>query len=236
MATRALSSNSKGEEHWLGISDIMSCLMMIFLFIAISYISVVHRQMNNVTSIAIAYRVLQDDLYLELEREFKDDLIKWDAAVERETLSVRFNEPEVLFETGRSVVTSRFRNILKEFFPRYLNIIYAEKYRDYIEEIRIEGHTSSEWDRISGEDYAYFNNMHLSQERTRSVLEYCMSMIQDKKQRAWARSFIMANGLSSSKPVLNSDGSENRERSRRVEFRTKTAAEKKIFEIINQAE
>ena len=236
MATRALASHSKGEEHWLGISDIMSCLMMIFLFIAISYISVVHRQMSNVTSIAIAYRALQDDLYLELEREFKDDLIKWDAAVERETLSVRFNEPEVLFEAGRSVVTSRFRNILKEFFPRYLNIIYDEKYRDYIEEIRIEGHTSSEWDRISGEDYAYFNNMHLSQERTRSVLEYCMSMIRDKKQRVWARSFIMANGLSSSKPILNSDGSENRERSRRVEFRTKTAAEKKIFEIINQAE
>ena len=236
MTTRALAFHNKSEEHWLGISDLMSGLMMIFLFIAISYITVVHRQMSSVTNIAIAYRVLQDDLYLELEREFKDDLIKWDAAVERETLSVRFNEPEVLFEAGRAVVTSRFRNILKEFFPRYLNIIYAEKYRDYIEEIRIEGHTSSEWDRISGEDYAYFNNMHLSQERTRSVLEYCMSMIQDKKQRAWARSFIMANGLSSSKPVLNSDGSENRERSRRVEFRTKTAAEKKIFEIINQAE
>ncbi|MDR1727956.1 MAG: OmpA family protein [Acidobacteriota bacterium] len=230
MATKALAwrSNNKNEESWLSISDLMSGLMMLFLFVAVSYMTMVQKQMSQPVE---AFLSLQEELYSDLTREFQDDLPKWNAEIDKKTLSVRFNEPDVLFGVGQATLKSDFRGILHDFFPRYLNIIYSNKYRDNIEEIRIEGHTSTEWDRLSGEDYAYFRNMNLSQARTRAVLEYCMSMIQNRDQRAWARNSLMAIGLSSSKPILGTDGKEDEERSRRVEFRTKISAEKAINEI-----
>ena len=76
--------------------------------------------------------------------------------------------------------------------------------------------------------------MWLSQNRTRSVLEYCISLIDSYDIKAWARRHITANGLSSSRLVLSIDGDEDKVKSRRVEFRTKTAAEKKVVEIIEE--
>jgi len=51
-----------------------------------------------------------------------------------------------------------------------------------------------------------------------------------------AREYITANGLSSSHPILTAKGMEDRARSRRVEFRTRTNAEKKVVEIIQEME
>lgn len=212
----------------------MSALMMIFLFIAISYMNSLQIRAKQIRKIAVAYQELQDDLYQELYQEFKDDLHQWKAEIERETLSVRFHEPDVLFEQGRYEVTTRFKDILKEFFPRYLGIMNSKKYQDSIEEIRIEGHTSSEWQKEVTEDKAYFLNMMLSQNRTRSVLEYCLGLIEDYNILTWSRSYITANGLSSSHLILTEDGDEDKNKSRRVEFRIKTAAERKVVEIIEE--
>jgi len=227
---------NKTEDDWISISDLMAGLMMIFLFIAISYMNSLQIRANQIKRVAIAYQELQADLYSDLYDEFKDDLIRWDAEIERETLSIRFNEPDVLFVINSSEVRSRFKGILNEFFPRYLNIMYSPKYRDSIEEIRIEGHTSSEWNRAVGKQIAYILNMELSQDRTRSVLEYCLNLIKANDSKAWARKYITANGLSSSHLILTEDGKEQMRRSRRVEFRTKTAAERKVVEIIREIE
>ena len=43
---------------------------------------------------------------------------------------------------------------------------------------------------------------------------------------------MTANGLSSSKPILSLGGEEDRERSRRVEFRLRTDAESRIAAIL----
>ena len=76
--------------------------------------------------------------------------------------------------------------------------------------------------------------MGLSQNRTRSVLEYCLGLIYDNDVKIWSKRHITANGLSSSHLIYNEDGTENKGKSRRVEFRTKTAAEKKVVEIIKE--
>jgi len=214
----------------------MSVLMIIFLFIAISYMHNVQQNQLNVKKVAVAYQELQTDLYLDLWKEFKDDLPSWKAIIEKETLTVRFEEPEVLFDIGSSELSDKFQIILQDFFPRYLRIISSDKYRNNIEEIRIEGHTSSEWNGESKEIEAYFNNMRLSQNRTRSVLKYCLSLIKDPDILEWSKQFITANGLSSSRLIKNKEGIENKQKSRRVEFRTKTNAEKKVVEIIERME
>ncbi len=229
-------NSKKQEADWVSISDLMAGLMMIFLFVAICYMNNLQIREKQIRDIAIAYQELQNDLYTDLYSEFKDDLNHWKAEIDRETLSITFHEPDVLFEQGSSTVSDRFRSILSDFFPRYIRIMNAKKYNSSIEEIRIEGHTSSEWDDNIGEEDAYINNMELSQDRTRSVLKVCLELIDDQRVKNWAQHLITANGLSSSRLIVDPKGIENKEKSRRVEFRTKTAAEKKVYEIIQEME
>jgi outer membrane protein OmpA-like peptidoglycan-associated protein len=225
-----LKENKGGESQWVSISDLMSVLMMIFLFISITYMLNVTKERNAIKEIAVTYNKLQNELYDDLMNEFRDDLQKWDAEIDKQTLSVKFKAPEVLFASGSADLQAKFKSILDDFFPRYVSILTNEKYKEDIEEIRIEGHTSSEWSYEVPAEHAYFLNMELSQNRTRAVLEYVLHnrVLKDKK---WIRERMTANGLSSSKLVLTDDV-ENREKSRRVEFRVRTNAEKRIVKII----
>lgn len=224
----------ESESHWISIADMMSGLMMIFLFIAVSYMINIVREKDKIKEIAVTYNRLQNDLYTDLEAEFKDDLKKWNAKIDRQSLSVRFESPEVLFQTGKANISDTFKIILNDFFPRYINILGSKKYRSDIEEIRIEGHTSSEWSSDVPEDVAYFNNMALSQDRTRSVLEYVLLQSAVENEKPWLKKNLTANGLSSSKPIVNVN-SEDKELSRRVEFRVKTNSEKRIIKIVEES-
>ena len=230
------SLKTEAESEWVSISDLMSVLMIIFLFIAISYMHNVQQNQLNVKKVAVAYQELQTDLYLELWEEFREDLSEWKAVIEKDTLTIRFEEPEVLFSIGSYELSEKFQIILNDFFPRYVRIISSEKYKNNIEEIRIEGHTSSEWNGESENMEAYFFNMSLSQNRTRSVLKHCLGLLEESEILAWSRKYITANGLSSSHLIKNTDGVEDKQKSRRVEFRTKTNAEKKVVEIIERME
>ena len=233
------------EEHWISISDMMAGLMVIFLFIAISYMLHVSKDKERIEKIAVTYEELQTDLYEDLENEFRRDLDDWNAVLNRQTLSIRFKEPEVLFEQGRAEVRPEFKRILYKFFPRYITILTETKndageykYKDDIAEIRIEGHTSSEWSEHVSPHEAYILNMQLSQGRTRRVLNFVLQIDKPEIQRnrEWIKDHLTANGLSSSKPIPNPDGRENPQESRRVEFRVRTNAEKRIVEIIKRGE
>ena len=232
------------EEHWISISDMMAGLMVIFLFIAISYMLHIRADKEKIEQIAVTYEKLQSDLYNDLEKEFRKDLDEWNAVLNKQTLSIRFKEPEVLFAKGKAEVRPLFRKILDEFFPRYIKILTETrtddgeyKYKEDIAEIRIEGHTSSEWEGVKDkEEVAYILNMKLSQDRTRRVLNYALQIEnpQIQQNRKWIRENLTANGLSSSKLIRNPDGTQNPEESRRVEFRVRTNAEKRIVEIIKR--
>jgi outer membrane protein OmpA-like peptidoglycan-associated protein len=224
---------SGDDNEWGPIADLMSGLMIVFLFISVIYMLNVSNEKKRIQDIAVTYNELQTELYNDLNRSFENDLEKWGAVIDEQTLSVRFEAPEILFGAGSSEIRSSFQKILDDFFPRYIEILYGEKYRDNIEEIRIEGHTSSEWLKKTTEIQAYFNNMELSQNRTRAVLEYVLSntnMSNDKKD--WVKKITTANGLSSSKLIFE-DETEHKERSRRVEFRVRTNAETQIVKILN---
>jgi outer membrane protein OmpA-like peptidoglycan-associated protein len=192
------------------------------------------QEKNKIKEIAITYDKLQNELYNDLAEEFKDDLLKWNAELDQQTLSIRFKAPEVLFGQGSALLKGTFKTILSDFFPRYLEILKSEKYSNDIEEIRIEGHTSSEWRINVSKNTAYFNNMKLSQDRTRSVLQYLIFNTKNKSDVKWIKQKITANGLSSSKLICNGDESEDKQKSRRVEFRVKTNAEKRIVKILSE--
>lgn len=225
------------EEHWVSISDVMAGLMVIFLFIAISYMVNANQKTERITELKVkvanlldAYRNLQRALSEELQREFESDLVNWTGYLDMETLSIRFKKP---FAQGDATVPNSFKNVLHDFLPRYIAILTKDEYKEDIAEIRIEGHTSSEWHHEAPLDEAYFNNMELSQNRSRNVLQYVLGIRDSKiiQDKDWIKKYLTANGLSSSKPIPGPDGNENKEESRRVEFRVVTKSEKLIDEI-----
>ena len=232
------------EEHWVSISDVMAGLMVIFLFIAISYMLNVRLKANEiivykneVEKLLDAYKNLQAALSKELRAEFEGDITKktqfrnvWRGHLDIETLSIRFKKP---FTQGDATVPNAFKKVLRDFFPRYIAILAKPEYKESIAEIRIEGHTSSEWFDRGSLDLAYYNNMKLSQDRSRNVLQYVLEIKHPKitQNKEWIKENLTANGLSSSKLIFDSDGNQNREESRRVEFRVVTKSEKLIEEI-----
>ena len=150
-------------------------------------------------------------------------------------LTIRFEEPDVQFDLGKAALKPQFARILDDFFPRYIQILSSNRYRDGIEEIRIEGHTSSVWNNQTPEDVAYFRNMELSQSRTRSTLEYVLLLPVVAEHKRWLITRLTANGLSSSRLRMGADGTENREASQRVEFRVRTNAEARLRDILEAA-
>lgn len=238
------------ENYWLSVSDLMAGLMIIFLFIAVSYMRMVLIERDKVIverdkikSVIVAWEETQDSVYTALTDEFQYDLEKWQAEIDRETLAVRFKEPEVLFGRGKTKITSRFKIILDDFFPRYIKRLNEfsnctprsdDVPRGCIEEIRIEGHTSSEWDDETTDIEAYFNNMWLSQERTRSVLKYCYTKEHLSEKYIWLPQRLVGVGFSSSRPIYDLNNLENKNLSRRVEFRVRTTVEKQLMQIIKE--
>jgi outer membrane protein OmpA-like peptidoglycan-associated protein len=223
---------SAEETHWIPLSDLMTGLMVMFLLIAVTYMIRVEADADRVKQVAITYSEIKDALYEDLNREFKGDLQKWNAQLIKSDLSIRFTEPDVLFAEGSSDLKQEFRAILSDFFPRYVRILTSPKYRASISEVRIEGHTSSDWTSVTTPEDAYLRNMELSQARTRSALVFAMSLPEVGNERGWLRQYLTANGLSSSHPVFDERGVEDPARSRRVEFRVRTDAETRIAKIL----
>lgn len=221
------------DDYWMSISDMMSALMIIFLFIAIAFMIKVQHQQAQMNKIIVEYKNIKSEIYEALYEEFNKDFKYWDAVIDKKTLSIKFQEPDILFSPGSSELNPKFKNILNDFFPRYIKLLSQDKYKKVIQEIRIEGHTSSEWKNQKGTLEAYFKNMELSQARTRSVLEYCISLPLVKSKKDWLIEKITANGLSYSQRIIENNR-ENYEKSRRVEFRIRTNADEKMENLEEQ--
>lgn len=220
------------NEHWVSMSDLMAGLMMVFMFISVAYMHYVQIEKNKIKEVAVAYETAQVEIYRALEKEFAHDLAGWDAEIDKQTLEVRFKSPDVLFGQGSAEIKPSFKKILADFFPRYLAVL--KSYKQNITEVRIEGHTSTDWNGAENSDIAYFNNMALSQGRTRSVLQYVYSLPAAQEDRQWIKSSVSAVGYSSSHPILNKAGKEDQNRSRRVTFKIISNAEMQIRRIIQE--
>ena len=217
------NTNKKYQEddHWLSVSDLMAGLMMVFLFISVALMRETMKEKDNMKDIAVTYQNTQVAIYKALNKEFKHDLKKWGASINEKTLSFTFNSPKTLFDNNKSQMKNKYKDILNDFFPRYLNIIMT--FKDTIHEIRIEGYTSS-----TG---TYFYNMRLSQDRTRSVLKYIYNINSIKNNRDWIKKHISSVGLSSSK-LIYKNNIEDEEASRRVGFRIITNSDIQIRKIL----
>jgi outer membrane protein OmpA-like peptidoglycan-associated protein len=216
------------QTHWIPLADLMTGLMMIFMLITAIYISKVD---PTTTLVLDEYKVVREDMKLALQQEFSNDFKQWNAVLLGD-MTIRFNNPNVQFASGSSELRPEFQALLKDFFPRYMKIVRGEKFKKAVKEIRIEGHTSSFWKGASTSD-AYFLNMDLSQQRTRSTLKFIMGLPVFQTEETWLKEHITANGLSSSRPIIkNPKSSQDDEINQRVEFRIVTNAADRFEQMI----
>lgn len=221
MKRRSVNYEARDENAFaVSTGDLMAGILFIFILLLMGSLLQVKEQADQDKKDVESYNKIKTQLYIDLQDEFKKDLKVWRATIDSTTLCVRFQEPSMLFDEADDKLKDNFKTILDDFFPRYIKILNG--YRDNIEEIRIEGHTNS--------NGGYFSNMKLSQDRTRAVLQYCMGLMSEGEIE-WAMSVITANGLSSSHLIMK-NGVEDKNLSRRVEFRVRTNAEKQLEEIV----
>lgn len=214
------------EENAFSLStgDLMAGLLFIFILLLMGALLQVQEKAEQDEEIVKRYDQIKTQLYIDLHEEFKKDLTVWRATIDS-TLCIRFQEPSMLFDEGMDVLKPKFKEILDDFFPRYIAVLSRPQYKDNIEEIRIEGHTNT--------NGGYYSNMKLSQDRTRAVLQYCFSLMKEEDV-VWLKGLVTANGLSSSHLILTKEGEENKDLSRRVEFRVRTNAEKQLEDIADK--
>ncbi len=174
-------------------------------------------------------------LYEALTEEFKDDFEPWNAELTKDDLMFRFNDPATLFEKGSDQVKPEFAKILDDFFPRYLKVL--SQYKDNIQEVRVEGHTSSEYSLAKNDDERYQFNKILSQKRADAVRDTSVQNVVFEKgsselkpevaqtindpeiNGAWIDEKVQSYGMAYDNLILNPDGTENKVSSRRVDFK-----------------
>ena len=111
-----------------------------------------------------------------------------------------------------------------------MTVVWENK--EKVSELRIEGHTSSEFGSVQGDLEKYLRNATLSQARSINVMDYSLNRPRVKDNDSWVdwmTEHVTSHGLSSSKKILVDD-IEDSASSRRVEFRIETTAFQDIIE------
>lgn len=140
-----------------------------------------------------------------------------DVSVDEQTGAIALPS-QMLFTTNSATLSDGGRKYLRRFLPVYLDVLLSEDFRAYVAEIIIEGHTDS--------NGTYLHNLQLSQERALSVANYVLgdSFMSDTlglnaSAKKTLLGLVTASGRSFSAPVLDANGDEDQNASRRVEIK-----------------
>lgn len=226
---------------WMSVSDLMTGLMIIFLFVAVSYMVKVQENQSMLTDYVDTKKSLHD----KLVNEFKDDTLRWQMSIGKD-LTMKFENPTVLFSQGEWDLTPQFKDILEEFLPRYFDILLNDSLSDKIQEIRIEGHTDTvPYPRLDPDPY--IANIILSQRRALSVVKYFRELPSfqryNEEQQRKIEFWLTANGFSYGKTLDNegkytmvTNNSINLDKSRRVEIRIVTSGDELLENFVEKNE
>lgn len=140
-----------------------------------------------------------------------------DVSVDEQTGAIALPS-QMLFTTNSATLSDGGQKYLRRFLPVYLNVLLSDEFRSYVAEIIIEGHTDS--------NGTYLHNLQLSQERALSVANYVLgdSFMSDTlglnaSAKKTLLGLVTASGRSFSAPVLDANGDEDQNASRRVEIK-----------------
>ena len=120
---RVKRKDKNSDNVWSSISDLMSGLMIVFLFTSVIFMSKVidentniKKQQQTVENIVTTYEESKENIYEDLYNEFEGDMDNWHMEIDKDG-TIRFKEPEVFFDMGESELKSQFKDILDSFSP-----------------------------------------------------------------------------------------------------------------------
>jgi len=140
-------------------------------------------------------------------------------------------DSEMMFDVNRAVLKDQGKRFLNSFIPDYIKVLTDPANAHYVSQIIIEGHTD--------DDGPYMMNMGLSLDRANAVLDYIQSVdftgLTQREKDDLAK-IVTVSGRSYSDPILNSDGSINKDASRRVMIKFRLNDEQMVTDMANLLE
>lgn len=169
---------------------------------------------------------IRTDIIGALQNTFQNSSMSVDA----QTGSITFSS-DVLFRYNSATLTADSKSTLKEIIPMYLEVLLQDRFRGYIAEIIIEGHTDT--------DGGYMGNMELSYNRANAVATFCLNEKNglDEEKIEQLQELLTVNGKSCSDPIYktNAYGLPTEEvdmpASRRVEIKFRLKEDEMIEKI-----
>ena len=118
------------EDFWIGLSDLMTSLMMIFLLISVIYMI----KVQAMVKIPTIYKETLQGLGLALQKEFKNDLPKWKATIDnwKTALTTTINSIQTLI-TGHTTQIDSLNTVLDSTFIK-LNLLDTTVVQSYYKE------------------------------------------------------------------------------------------------------
>lgn len=118
---------------------------------------------------------------------------------------------EILFKVGEALLSEQGQRELDGVAKGLSLVLNNPKYKDLIEGVMVEGHTSSEGKGAE--------NRALSAERSLAALNYLLKKPQSLKERARYERLFFAGAFGEGRPITNAQGVEQPALSRRIEIR-----------------
>lgn len=206
------------------LTDLMTSLMVIFVLLLVATLNNASAEGENTRNLIL------DKLKIELQ-----DFARRGVHVEKDPadpLGLLVLVPEGLlnFQVDRTEIPNGGIAFLSEFSPRLAKTACSEQYRKEISSIVVEGHTDS-----SGTDE---HNLQLSQQRSLVVVQRTLEILgrSEPEDRGCFLDFLSANGRGSKEPILDTNGNEDRDRSRRVVFkiRVRSLEQRELRSILGE--
>ena len=195
---RTVNREFEKSSFWPTFTDMISTVLMVVMLMLFSAESITGS--------------VEKDLAKNVEESVKQTIQAsgLPVSLDEATGQVTFGE-QTMFDVDSSILKPEAKDMLKIFIPKYVETIYKD-YGESISKIVVKGHT----DDIG----SYLYNLDLSQRRAFSVVEFIVgNEIGDYKYKDKVLKDIEAIGRSEAELITNSDGSVNRDASRRVEMK-----------------
>lgn len=231
--------STRNQNIWIPFADIMTALMLIFLLIVVWIFSTPSQQNLAVEEKLKNYEIVLDDLYNDLNNAFAEKQEEWGLHIS-EDLTVKLENPDILFDKDSVVIKKEFKDILDEFIPIYLSIVQKPKYEERIKEIKVEGHTGAPSQIYS----TYIQTIELSQYRARAILEYILNhwyfrnltAAEQEKLRflLGAHGFGYGRAVDKNNMFVYNTGNPISPNSRRIEFKIITNSDDVVQELLGK--
>ncbi len=211
LAKKGKAPEGADNIFWTTMADLMLGLAIIFMTLFIL-------AMTGFTQDTVQQKQEQIKASQELTEKLEKENIK--AEIDEMTGDIKISDLE-LFEVNSWNLSPRGKQYLDKLIPIYVDTIFSKpELVEGINNIVIQGHTDSQsFAGLKTKDEQFAKNMELSLKRANSVAEYMFRTNYNKAYSEQLRNRLIVEGKSFTEPILKSDGTEDFDKSRRVELK-----------------